>query len=151
MAAVEWIEDSDRGGRASEFYPAGEGKRGEIGDKIIVGSGGGGTADETQTSIGEGFAAGVGRDGGEDIGVDRRPRSERGEGGFEVGAALGQAAIAGDVFGEFFKDDLGSDSLDLVEFVMALEEEFGITVPESDLEGVDTVGKAFNLVTAKVS
>ena len=28
-----------------------------------------------------------------------------------------------------FKDDLGSDSLDLVEFVMALEEEFGITVP----------------------
>ena len=50
-----------------------------------------------------------------------------------------------------FKDDLGSDSLDLVEFVMALEEEFGITVPESDLEGVVTVGKAFNLVTAKVS
>ena len=50
-----------------------------------------------------------------------------------------------------FKDDLGSDSLDLVEFVMALEEEFDITVPESDLEGVDTVGKAFNLVTAKVS
>ena len=50
-----------------------------------------------------------------------------------------------------FKDDLGSDSLDLVEFVMALEEEFGGAVPESDLEGVDTVGKAFNLVTAKVS
>ena len=50
-----------------------------------------------------------------------------------------------------FKDDLGSDSLDLVEFVMALEEEFGITVPESDLEGVDTVCNAFNLVTAKVS
>ena len=40
-----------------------------------------------------------------------------------------------------FKDDLGSDSLDLVEFVMALEEEFGITVPESDLEGVDTVDR----------
>ena len=50
-----------------------------------------------------------------------------------------------------FKDDLGSDSLDLVEFVMALEEEFGISVPESDLEGVDTVGKAFNLVSSKVS
>ncbi len=50
-----------------------------------------------------------------------------------------------------FKEDLGSDSLDLVEFVMALEEEFGITVPESDLEGVDTIGKAFNLVTSKVS
>ena len=50
-----------------------------------------------------------------------------------------------------FKEDLGSDCLDLVEFVMALEEEFGISVPESDLEGVDTVGKAFNLVTSKVS
>ena len=50
-----------------------------------------------------------------------------------------------------FKEDLGLDSLDLVEFVMALEEEFGISVPESDLEGVDTVGKAFNLVTSKVS
>lgn len=50
-----------------------------------------------------------------------------------------------------FKEDLGSDSLDLVEFVMALEEEFGISVPESDLEGVDTVGKAFSLVTSKVS
>ena len=50
-----------------------------------------------------------------------------------------------------FKEDLGSDSLDLVEFVMALEEEFGITVPENDLEGVDTIGKAFDLVTSKVS
>ena len=48
-------------------------------------------------------------------------------------------------------ESLDADSLDLVEFVMALEEEFGIEVPESDLEGVDTVGKAFNLVTAKVS
>ncbi len=47
-------------------------------------------------------------------------------------------------------EDLDADSLDLVEFVMALEEEFGIEVPESDLEGVDTVGKAFALVTSKV-
>ncbi len=45
---------------------------------------------------------------------------------------------------------LNADSLDLVEFVMALEEEFGIEVPESELEGVDTVGKAFALVTSKV-
>ena len=49
-----------------------------------------------------------------------------------------------------FIDDLGADSLDTVELVMALEEEFGIEVPESDLEGVDTVGKAFALVTSKV-
>ncbi|MEY4873584.1 MAG: hypothetical protein RJB41_286, partial [Actinomycetota bacterium] len=45
---------------------------------------------------------------------------------------------------------LDADSLDLVELVMALEEEFGIEVPESDLEGVDTIGKAFDLVTSKV-
>jgi len=49
-----------------------------------------------------------------------------------------------------FGDDLDADSLDLVELVMALEEEFGIEVPESDLEGVDTVGKACALVTSKV-
>jgi acyl carrier protein len=49
-----------------------------------------------------------------------------------------------------FGNDLDADSLDLVELVMALEEEFGIEVPESDLEGVDTVGKAFALVTSKV-
>ena len=49
-----------------------------------------------------------------------------------------------------FNEDLDADSLDLVELVMALEEEFGIEVPESDLEGVDTVGKAFALVTSKV-
>ena len=48
-----------------------------------------------------------------------------------------------------FVDDLGADSLDTVELVMALEEEFGIEVPESELEGVDTVGKAFALVSAK--
>lgn len=49
-----------------------------------------------------------------------------------------------------FGDDLDADSLDLVELVMALEEEFDIEVPESDLEGVDTIGKAFDLVTSKV-
>lgn len=49
-----------------------------------------------------------------------------------------------------FADDLDADSLDLVEFVMALEEEFGIEVPESDLEGIDTVGKAFALVESKL-
>ena len=48
-----------------------------------------------------------------------------------------------------FNEDLDADSLDLVELVMALEEEFGIEVPESELEGVDTVGKAFALVSAK--
>ncbi len=49
-----------------------------------------------------------------------------------------------------FGDDLDADSLDLVELVMALEEEFGITVPEEDLDGVQTVGQAYELVTNKL-
>ena len=49
-----------------------------------------------------------------------------------------------------FGDDLDADSLDLVELVMALEEEFGIEVPEEDLEGVETVGQAYDLVVSKL-
>lgn len=49
-----------------------------------------------------------------------------------------------------FDEDLKADSLDLVELVMALEEKFDITVPESELEGVETVGQAFELVTSKL-
>jgi acyl carrier protein len=49
-----------------------------------------------------------------------------------------------------FGDDLDADSLDLVELVMALEEEFGIEVPEEDLEDVKSVGQAYDLVTSKL-
>ena len=49
-----------------------------------------------------------------------------------------------------FADDLDADSLDLVEFVMALEEEFGVNVEEDELEGVDTVGAAYDLVMSKL-
>ena len=49
-----------------------------------------------------------------------------------------------------FGDDLDADSLDLVELVMALEEEFDISVPEEELEDVETVQNAFDLVLAKV-
>jgi acyl carrier protein len=49
-----------------------------------------------------------------------------------------------------FKEDLDADSLDLVEFVMALEERFDITVPEEDLDGVTTVGQAVDLVIGKL-
>lgn len=45
-----------------------------------------------------------------------------------------------------FKDDLDADSLDLVEFVMALEERFSISVPEDRLEGITTMGEAADLV-----
>jgi acyl carrier protein len=50
-----------------------------------------------------------------------------------------------------FGDDLDADSLDLVELVMALEEAFDIEVPEEELEGVTTVGQAYELVTSKLS
>ncbi len=50
-----------------------------------------------------------------------------------------------------FADDLEADSLDLVEFVMALEERFDISVPEEDLEGVETVGHALTLVLDKLA
>jgi acyl carrier protein len=49
-----------------------------------------------------------------------------------------------------FGDDLDADSLDLVELVMALEEEFGVEVPEDELEGIETVGQAYNLVAGKL-
>ena len=48
-----------------------------------------------------------------------------------------------------FKEDLEADSLDLVEFVMSLEEEFSVEVPEKELEGITTVGQAFDLIAAK--
>jgi len=49
-----------------------------------------------------------------------------------------------------FGDDLDADSLDLVELVMALEEEFGVEVPEDELEGIETVGQAYDLVAGKL-
>ena len=49
-----------------------------------------------------------------------------------------------------FADDLDADSLDLVELVMALEEAFDIEVPEEELEGIETVGQAFDLVKGKL-
>ena len=49
-----------------------------------------------------------------------------------------------------FGDDLDADSLDLVELVMALEDEFGVAVPEDELEGIETVGQAYELVTSKM-
>ena len=49
-----------------------------------------------------------------------------------------------------FADDLDADSLDLVEFVMALEEKFDVEIPEEDLAGIKTVGEAFEMVCVKV-
>lgn len=52
--------------------------------------------------------------------------------------------------GASFADDLDADSLDLVELVMRLEEEFDISVDESELEGVETVQQALDLVSGKI-
>ncbi|MCC7077989.1 MAG: acyl carrier protein [Acidimicrobiia bacterium] len=49
-----------------------------------------------------------------------------------------------------FADDLDADSLDLVELVMALEEAFDISVPEEELEDIETVGQVIDLVQAKL-
>ena len=51
--------------------------------------------------------------------------------------------------GASFKQ-LGLDSLDVVSFVMALEDRLGLEIPESDLEGVTTYGGALDLLERKV-
>ena len=48
-----------------------------------------------------------------------------------------------------FIDDLGADSLDTVELVMALEEEFGIEIPDEDAEKMKTVGDAIRYIEEK--
>ena len=48
-----------------------------------------------------------------------------------------------------FKDDLGVDSLDLFELVMALEEEFGTEIPSEDLEKITTVGAVVEYIENK--
>ena len=48
-----------------------------------------------------------------------------------------------------FQDDLGADSLDTVELVMALEESFGCEIPDEDAEKITTVQAAIDYVTSK--
>ena len=50
-----------------------------------------------------------------------------------------------------FIDDLGADSLDTVELVMALEEEFGIEIPDEDAEKMRSVGEAVRYVEEKAA
>jgi acyl carrier protein len=52
--------------------------------------------------------------------------------------------------GSSFIDDLGADSLDLVELVMAIEEEFHITVPDHEAEQIKTVGHAIHLIKSRI-
>ena len=48
-----------------------------------------------------------------------------------------------------FKDDLGADSLDLFEMVMAQEEEFGVEIPSEDLESIATVNDVIEYLKGK--
>jgi len=48
-----------------------------------------------------------------------------------------------------FIDDLGADSLDIVELVMAIEKEFGIEIPDEDAEKISTVQDAVDYITNK--
>lgn len=50
-----------------------------------------------------------------------------------------------------FANDLGADSLDTVELVMALEEEFGIEIPDEAAEGIATVQDAVNFIVDKAA
>lgn len=48
-----------------------------------------------------------------------------------------------------FKEDLGADSLDLFELVMALEDEYSVEIPAEDLESLATVGDVMNYLKSK--
>ncbi len=50
-----------------------------------------------------------------------------------------------------FIDDLGADSLDIVELVMAMEEEFDIEIPDDDAEKIQTIGDAVAYVRARAA
>ncbi len=64
------------------------------------------------------------------------------------GIVVDQLGVAeGEVNAEAsFVDDLGADSLDVVELVMALEEEFGVEIPDEDAEKIVTVGEAVKYI-----
>lgn len=47
-------------------------------------------------------------------------------------------------------DDLGADSLDVVDLIMSLEEEFDVEIPDEDVEGMKTVGDIVKYVEAKL-
>ena len=49
-----------------------------------------------------------------------------------------------------FVDDLGADSLDTVELVMALEEEFGLEIPDEEAEKIAKVSDAVNYIESKI-
>lgn len=67
-------------------------------------------------------------------------------------AVAEQLGISADTInnGASFMDDLGADSLDLVELVMAFENEFGISIPDEDSAEITTVQKAIDYISTKL-
>ena len=58
---------------------------------------------------------------------------------------------ASDITAEMsFADDLGADSIDLVELIMAVEEEFGVEVPDEEAEKIKLVQDAIDFVKSKI-
>ena len=55
------------------------------------------------------------------------------------------------IAGASFVNDLGADSLDTVELVMAFEEEFGLEIPDEEAERIQTVGNAIDYIKAHVA
>ena len=64
----------------------------------------------------------------------------------QLGVEAGQVTPAAS-----FIDDLGADSLDTVELIMAFEEEFDIEIPDEDAEKIRTVGNAIDYLKSKSS
>lgn len=62
-----------------------------------------------------------------------------------------QLSVEADTISETssFKEDLGADSLDLFELVMALEDEYSVEIPAEDLEKLATVGEVMSYLKAK--
>jgi len=50
-----------------------------------------------------------------------------------------------------FEDDLGADSLDMVELVLAFEDEFGLQIPDEDAEKIQTVKQAVDYIDQKIA
>ena len=59
---------------------------------------------------------------------------------------VGEDQITGDAK---FVEDLGADSLDQVELIMALEDEFDLKIPEEEAEKLTTIGSAVNYIVEK--
>ena len=51
---------------------------------------------------------------------------------------------------DHFVENLGADSLDIVELVMAFEEEFGIEIPDQEIEKIATVGQAIKYIKKRI-